>query len=1456
MHFTSCSQNPEPGSKILAFKGDVITFTLELEADLPGRAWVRTNLGQAHTMREEIIRRIRFDSPLLGRSWYDIPMIRQAEKRYTLTLGLTEVGHFEAKCFFLETGRPQPLWPHGDNISISVEPADTCCANIIYNAFVRQFGSNKSGAGHAGDHAGETVTYLDQHGYTVIPPSGKFRDLIKELDFIIGHLGCRILHLLPINPTPTTYGRMGRFGSPYAALDFTGIDPALAQFDPKATPLEQFIELVDAVHARNAKIIIDLAPNHTGWAADLHETHPEWLVRDPDGKIEAPGAWGVVWEDLTRLDYSHKKLWQYVAEVFLTWCRRGVDGFRCDAGYMIPVAAWNYIVASVREEFPDTIFLLEGLGGKISVTETILETSNFNWAYSELFQNYDRNQVEQYLPDIWKTASQIGIMVNYAETHDNNRLAADSRTYAAMRTAFCALTSVCGAFGFANGVEWFATEKINVHQAGSLNWGDETNQVDWIRRMNRLLTAHPAFFDKTELKMIQSGPGNCIAVLRLHRPSGKRLLILVNLDARNPQNAAWDVESSGMPRDHFFDLLHARTVVPETDRRRRSVALAPGEVMCLTADPEPENILADREVNLTASPAHIRHQLLRALALDIRHELFGYRDIEDFDPDQAAAELAKDPLQFCSMMNPEGEESRVVTWQWPADAERQVMVPPGHFLMVQADQPFTARLMDHPERGNCVGIMRSIERQDGTHFTLFMPRTVHDDHQLHQLLLSVYANKNCVHRTAHVLYLARPDRVRVKQMFGRKMLLKQPISFLGTNGRGAMLRAHADWGRIKSKYDGLLAANFHSQYPEDRQMMLIRCRGWLVYQGYSQDICMDCLRHFYFDYASSGSWHFTIPCGQGQHVILSAVIKMIPDENRICIFFNRGASGNRGDLLPDQIPVSLIIRPDIDDRSFHSTTKAYTGPEEHWPRSILPNKKGFIFRPHPDRQLHMTSSTAKFVSEPQWQYMVELPLEADRGMDAHTDLFSPGYFAIELKGNQKAFLTAEAKSADPKASLKPAPENPPDDAITKIRVAAQPPGLAMKSAMAHYLVRRNGYKTVIAGYPWFLDWGRDTLIACRGLIAGGFLAETESILKQFALFEKSGTIPNMIRGSDAGNRDTSDAPLWLFAAARDFIVASKKSDILMADCGGRTFRDILISIADAYTSGTPNGIRMDPSSGLIFSPSHFTWMDTNYPASTPREGYPIEIQALWHHALSFLAAVDDAGNAAKWDQLADRVQHAIFDLYYIKDRGYLADNLCASLSMPAAGAVKDDALRPNQLFAVTLGAISDPATVRNILDRCSVLLVPGAIRSLADQPVENPLPVYHNGRLLNDPHHPYQGTYSGDEDTRRKPAYHNGTAWTWVFPSFCEAWSMAYGKPGKAAAAAWLGSSSILINQGCAGQIPEIIDGNYPHHQRGCDAQAWGVTEWFRVWNQLMNDDWSLKFKKTNLSGVELQEDR
>jgi starch synthase (maltosyl-transferring) len=133
------------------------------------------------------------------------------------------------------------------------------------------------------------------------------------------------------------------------------------------------------------------------------------------------------------------------------------------------------------------------------------------------------------------------------------------------------------------------------------------------------------------------------------------------------------------------------------------------------------------------------------------------------------------------------------------------------------------------------------------------------------------------------------------------------------------------------------------------------------------------------------------------------------------------------------------------------------------------------------------------------------------------------------------------------------------------------------------------------------------------------------------------------------------------------------------------------------------------------------------------------------------------------------------------------------------------------------------------------LVIPGGLRTLAPLPVSTPLPVWRDSGLLNNPVEPYWPRYEGDEDTRRKPAYHNGTAWTWTFPSFCEALALAWDNSPEAVAAArsYLYSAEELLHEGCLGQLPEILDGDVPHTHRGCDAQAWGVTETLRVWKRL-----------------------
>ena len=1411
---------------MVTYRGDIQAFRLSLDQPLKGKAWIRTNIGHLGVRRKEIIDHVDRGNPFLGQDWFDIPMRRIHDQLFQIVLPLNEIGHAEAKCLFLEDGKSDPEWPEGDNTVLNVSSADICCANIIYNAFVRQFGPNKAGRAVPSPEEQHWVARLDDAGYTVIPKSGTFRDLIGELDFIVGKLGCRFLHLLPVHPTPTTYARMGRFGSPYAALSFTAVDPALAEFDPTATPLEQFVELVDAVHARNAKILIDIAPNHTGWAASLHESHPQWLVRDQDGRIEVPGAWGIQWEDLTRLDYSHTDLWKYMAEVFLTWCRRGVDGFRCDAGYMIPVPAWQYVVAIVREQYPDTVFFLEGLGGKLSVARDILNIAGFDWAYSELFQNYDRSQIETYIPGAVDVSREDGLLVHFAETHDNARLAARSEVYARMRTALCALFSQQGGFGFANGVEWLATEKIDVHASPSLNWGAEINQIEAIRRLNTLLKTHPAFHDRVTIQLIQAGTGNHVVMLRCHEPSQKKLLVAVNLDDRSSTTACWHPRHSS---PLLWDMLTGNPFPVHEFNGLYGCHLDAGQVCCLTEDPEDITRLI-RELECPSHlPDRVSRQRFQAKLLDIHQYFHGIGDMSEIiDWDRMIALLMTDPVACFSLLDPLHRVSRMVVWTWPRDVRRHVMIPPDHFLLIRSEAPLCARIMD----GDRTIIQeQSFAGLNGLHMVLFTPAPLLSCSRSCRLKLSVYLPDGCEHLEASLLVLPQPEAEPCfPAYFMRHEMTDRSALFLSTNDRGAMLRAPIAWGYLTSRYDALLAANMNPHFPENRWIMLSRFRAWSVYQGYSTEICMDCFDNFVLDAAGWGIWKFRASTGKGEYIPLSVGLRMDPHENRIQMIWYRHASGGAPSCLSDEKPVQLILRPDIENRNFHETTKAYLGSENQFLSALSVKTNGFAFHPDSCHCLVVESSSGSYHSEPEWQYMVHRPLEAERGLDPDSDLFSPGYFSIPLAGGQSVELSAFAVETVPDGSAESGSHLFPaiPDVFTTPGSMSFTDGL--KAALRQYVVRRADLKSVIAGFPWFLDWGRDALIGVRGMVAAGFLKDARDVLIQFGRFEERGTLPNMICGSDAGNRDTSDAPLWFFVACGDLIAAEGNDRFLSFSCGTRTILDILVSIGESWLKGTLNGIYVDSESGLVFSPAHYTWMDTNHPAGTPREGYPIEIQALWYFALSFLSRCDLPEKRSRWQMLADKVQRSAIAYFTLPGEGYLSDCLHASPGTPAIMAQKDDALRPNQLLAITLGLVTDSDAGKKILEACSELLVPGAIRSLADRPVKRPLEIRRNGQIINDPFHPYIGCYTGDEDACRKPAYHNGTAWTWLFPSYCEALIRCHGNESSLTARALLYSSLELIQSGCLGHVPEILDGNYPHTSRGCDAQAWGVSELLRVW--------------------------
>jgi len=1125
--------------------------------------------------------------------------------------------------------------------------------------------------------------------------------------------------------------------------------------------------------------------------------------------------------------------------VFLEWCRRGVDGFRCDAGYMIPVPAWRYITARVQQEFPDTIFLLEGLGGSWEATENLLTEGAMQWAYSELFQNYSRQEVTDYINYALKQSRRVGLYVNYSETHDNDRLAKQGRDWSLLRNRLCALTSVSGAFGFTCGVEWLAPEKLDVHASRGLAWGNEEGIVPELARLNRLLVDHPCFFDNAKLTVLSSNDDHVFALSRVSSEGLDRVLVLVNTDLRTPRALSLEgkvYEHLGSPK---LDLLgQSAPVFKETPDRKIEFLLQGGECFCLATALVPRGLSGDGYRETRAQSAWAITMISRRIHV---------RDISPFDWRRMAKVVEAGPKDFltaASHLDPAlvkediiaalekaGAEEHfppVVTWDL-LSRRRITVVPQDHWLLIEDAAPFRAVLKTGS--GQPPQHVSSI-RVGPQHIASFVPGQIVGDAELE---LERY-NVEHPQVKAQVRFVALPSRITR----GPSHLANSVV--LLTNKRGGMARLGADFGHILSKYDSLLGANLHPTVPVDRHVFAKRARVWVNADGFLTPLDLHSLADF--TAGPPAEWRFVASAGNDRAVEIILTADMLDGQNATVLHFRRpeGPVPFGHDLAPECC-VSLTVRVDIEDRNFHHETQHNAGAEHHFNSHTrsLPQKTGFEFTPAVDRHLRVFSDGGAYHPQPEWCDGIAHPVEAARGQTSHGDAYSPGWFELPLPKGTSVTLTVTADSIDPTPAeisgfiAKRLATN--ELAVRKAGVPANDEfARRLALALPAFVVQRAQGKTVIAGYPWFLDWGRDSLITARGLLAAGMADEVKQLLVVFGRFEDRGTLPNIIHGEDASNRDTSDAPLWYGMVCEGLAAHDSSLYSTVVDPRGRTIADILRAIAAGYRDGTPNGIKMDAASALIWSPSHFTWMDTNYPAGTPREGYPVEIQALWIRLLRQVARLAEPTERESWFALADRAEASLAKLFWLEQRGYLADLLIAKPGQSAAEATADTALRSNSLIAITLGLLTGDHARRSVEAALRYLVVPGALRSLAPLPVSPPLPVHGaDGQLLNQPDEPYCGRYEGDEDTRRKPAYHNGTAWTWTFPIFCEALACAWQFQPAAVSAArqYLASMEQLLDEGCFGQIPEITDGDAPHTQRGCDAQAWGVSEALRVWKLL-----------------------
>jgi predicted glycogen debranching enzyme len=458
--------------------------------------------------------------------------------------------------------------------------------------------------------------------------------------------------------------------------------------------------------------------------------------------------------------------------------------------------------------------------------------------------------------------------------------------------------------------------------------------------------------------------------------------------------------------------------------------------------------------------------------------------------------------------------------------------------------------------------------------------------------------------------------------------------------------------------------------------------------------------------------------------------------------------------------------------------------------------------------------------------------EQRRGYEHEGDLWSPGFFTVKLAKEENATLIGstepweiikvlspwEARAAEDERRARLLADAVPevqDGFGAELVFAADqfiitPAGRSEEAARAH--ASGDEVRTVIAGYHWFTDWGRDTMISLEGLaLMTGRCLEAGYILRTFAHYVRDGLIPNMFPDAEThGLYNTADATLWFFHALSRYLARADDHITL------RLLLPILVDIANHHLRGTAFNIHVDPADGLLCQGAEdyqLTWMDAKMGdwVVTPRRGKAVEINALWFNALKLLAGwLESAGHrkeASLFNDHAERTRESFNRRFWFKDGGYLFDVVdCAD------GQADDTSCRPNQLFAISLAhPVLDEQHWASVLEVARrELLTPAGLRSLSP----------------NDPE--YKPVYSGDLRSR-DGAYHQGTVWAWLIGPYIDAWLKVHPHE-KAGARRLLEGFAGQLDQQGLGTISEVFDAEKPHTPRGCIAQAWSVAEVLRCW--------------------------
>jgi predicted glycogen debranching enzyme len=541
-------------------------------------------------------------------------------------------------------------------------------------------------------------------------------------------------------------------------------------------------------------------------------------------------------------------------------------------------------------------------------------------------------------------------------------------------------------------------------------------------------------------------------------------------------------------------------------------------------------------------------------------------------------------------------------------------------------------------------------------------------------------------------------------------------------------------------------------------------------------------------------WTFTLPDGTR----LSQEVLVPKDSSVTAVVWK---------LLSGSGPVSLEVRPFLSGRDYHSLH--HENPAFRFEASEAPDRT-IRFEPYPDVPAVLVRTNGAFFPARDWYRGFVYAEEKARGLDFSEDLASPAIFRFDLASPAILLLAAEGNETVLGSGSAEA-------AFESIRHRERERRLQftdrLERAADAYLVRRGAGRTILAGYPWFTDWGRDTFIALRGLcLATGRFGEAEGILVEWAGAVSEGMLPNYFPDAGAEPEFNSvDASLWYVVAVYEWLEMMAAAGRKASRASVATMQGAVEAILDGYARGTRFGIRAD-TDGLLAAGEpgvQLTWMDAKVGdwVVTPRIGKPVEVQALWLNALWAATAFSD-----RWREPHDRGLAAFHDRFWNDAAGCLYDVVDPDHRAGEA----DPAIRPNQIFAV--GGLPFPILegerARRVVDAVEAsLATPLGLRSLSP----------------SDP--AYVGRYEGGP-LERDGAYHQGTVWPYLAGAFVDAWVRVRGGTEEARREARRRFVEPLIanlDEAGLGHVSEIADGDAPHTPRGCPFQAWSLGELLRI---------------------------